>query len=278
MKRSPLLTTLLHVPLLIGAIVCALPMVWLVCASLKTGPDLFRYNFLPWDHLSHLTLDNFAKLFARDGFSHWLVNSIFLASTQTTIVVALSSLGGFALAKYQFRGQKSLTVIMLLTLLLPAQVLMPGVYELVHKLGWINSYAAILVPGAVSVFGMFLFRQAMKTVPDELLHAGRIDGCSELRLWWDICLPIIRPMIGAFTLMTFIGTWNGYLWPQIVLQDEAKYTLPMGLANMMSLPEFQTDYGILMAGTLLSILPVVILFFILQKDFIAGLSSGAVKG
>jgi len=277
-KRSPLLTFLIHVPLMLGAIVCTLPMLWLICATLKSGQDLFRYDFLPWDHLNHLTFDNFRKLFAREGFGQWLINSVFLACTQTTLVVALSSLGGFALAKYQFRGRKMLTVVMLLTLLLPSQVLMPGVYELVHKLGWINSYAAILVPGAVSVFGMFLFRQAMKTVPDELLHAGRIDGCSEIRLWWDICLPIVRPMIGAFTLMTFIGSWNGYLWPQIVLQDEAKYTLPIGLANMMSLPEYQTEYGVLMAGTLLSILPVIVLFFVLQKDFIAGLSSGAVKG
>ncbi len=277
-SSSFLVTALLHIPLILGAIVCTVPMVWLICATLKTGDDLFKYDFLPWDHLGRLTLDNFRKLLARDGFSRWLTNSIFLACTQTVLVVTLSSLGGFALAKYRFRGQKPLMAVMLLTLLLPGQVLLAGSYELMHHLGWINSYAAILVPGAVSVFGMFLFRQAMSQVPDELLHAGRIDGCSELRLWWDVALPIVRPMVGAFTLMTFIGTWNSYLWPQIVLQDEAKYTLPMGLANMMSLPEFQADYGVLMAGTLLSILPVGILFFVLQKDFIAGLSTGAVKG
>ena len=278
MRRNPLVTAALHLPLLLGALVCTLPLVWLICATLKTGQDLFRYDFLPWNHLDHLTFDNFRRLLARDGFSRWLANSIFLACTQTCVVVTLSSLGGFALSKYEFAGKKVLMLVMLLTMLLPAQVLMAGSYELMHHLGWINSYAAILVPGCVSVFGMFLFRQAMGQVPDELLHAARIDGCSELRLWWEIALPIIRPMIGAFTLMTFIGSWNAYLWPQIVLQDEAKYTLPMGLANMMSLPEFQTDYGILMAGTLLSILPVVILFFVLQKDFIAGLASGAVKG
>jgi ABC-type glycerol-3-phosphate transport system permease component len=125
---------------------------------------------------------------------------------------------------------------------------------------------------------MFLFRQAMMSVPDELLHAGRVDGCSELRLWWEIALPIVRPMIGAFTLLAFLGNWNAYLWPQIILQEEGKYTLPIGLANMVGLPQFETQYGVLMAGTLLSILPVVILFFILQKDFISGLASGAIKG
>jgi ABC-type glycerol-3-phosphate transport system permease component len=134
------------------------------------------------------------------------------------------------------------------------------------------------VPGAVSVIGMFLFRQAMLAVPDELLHAARVDGCSEIRLWWEIALPIVRPMVGAFTLLAFLGAWNSFLWPQIVLMDEQKYTLPIGLSNMIGLPAFETNYGVLMAGTLLSILPVVVLFFVLQKDFISGLASGAVKG
>jgi ABC-type glycerol-3-phosphate transport system permease component len=197
---------------------------------------------------------------------------------QTVIIVALSSLGGFALSKYQFAGKRPLMLLMLLTMMLPSQVLLPSSYELMHHLGWLNTYAAIVVPGSVSVFGMFLFRQAMHGVPDELLQSGRIDGCSELRIWWDVCLPVVRPMTGAFTLMSFIGCWNSFLWPQIVLQDESKYTLPIGLANMMSLPEYQTEYGVLMCGTLLSILPVVLLFFALQKDFVAGLASGAVKG
>jgi ABC-type glycerol-3-phosphate transport system permease component len=252
------------------------PFAWLTCATLKSPADQYAHLFLP--SFDHLTLDNFRQLFTDQPFGRWLLNSIFLAATQTVSVVTLSSLGGFALAKYRFRGQKLLMTLMLLTLLLPGQVLLASSYELLHHFHWTNTYLAILVPGAVSVFGMFLFRQSMAHVPDELLQAGRIDGCSELRLWWEIALPVVRPMVGAFTLMTFLGCWNSYLWPSIVLQDEAKYTLPMGLANMMSLPEYQSDYGILMAGTLLSILPVVVLFFALQKDFIAGLASGAVKG
>jgi ABC-type glycerol-3-phosphate transport system permease component len=169
-------------------------------------------------------------------------------------------------------------IVMLATMLLPAQVLLPSSYELIYHFGWLNSYLAILVPGAVSVFGMFLFMQAMRGVPDELLQAGRVDGCSEFRLWWEIALPVVRPMIGAYTLMCFLSSWNSFLWPQIILQDERKYNLPIGLANMMGMPEYQTAFGTLMAGTLLSILPVMVLFFVLQKDFIAGLTSGAIKG
>ncbi len=169
-------------------------------------------------------------------------------------------------------------LIMLSTMLLPSQVLLPGSYELMYHLGWLDNYAAILVPGAVSVFGMLLFMQAMRGVPDELLQAGRVDGCSEFRLWWEVALPIVRPMTGAFTLLAFMAAWNSFLWPAIVLQTQTKYTLPIGLTNMIGLPEYQTPYGVLMAGTLLSILPVVILFFALQRDFISGLSTGAVKG
>ena len=211
-------------------------------------------------------------------FARWMMNSIFVTSAHTAIVVTLSSLGGFALAKYRFAGKKPLMLMMVATMMIPSQVLLTSSWELMYHFGWLSSYAAIIVPGAVSVFGIFLFRQAMAAVPDELLQAGRMDGCSELRLWWEVALPIVRPMIGAFTLLSFMGTWNSFLWPQIVLQNPSSYTLPIGLSNMVGLQGYETSQGMLMAGTLLSILPVAILFFILQRDFIAGLASGAVKG
>ena len=271
-------TVLLHV-LLYGLAICSLlPFFWMVCAAFKTQEDLFQYPFLRWGHLHDLTTSNFRALFATEPFGRWMINSIFVTSVYTALVVTLSSLGGFALAKYQFAGKRLLMFVMLMTMLLPVQVLLPASYKLIFRLGWMNSYLAIIVPGAVSVFGMFLFMQAMKSVPDELLQAGRVDGCSELRLWWEVALPIVRPMIGAYTLLSFLAAWNSYLWPNIVLQDKSKYTLPIGLAGMMGLPEFEAHYGILMAATFLGILPVVLLFFLLQKDFIAGLATGAVKG
>ena len=277
-RTNPFARVLLMIPIGIAALLALTPFFWLTAATVKRGNDLFNYAFLPWRALSTLTLDNFRSLFRDQPFAQWMTNSLFLASAQTTCVVSLSSLGGFALAKYQFAGKRVLMLLMLLTMLLPSQVLMPSSYELMWHFGWVDSYKAILVPGAVSVFGMFLFRQAMGQVPDELLHAGRVDGCSELRLWWEVALPIVRPMVGAFTLMTFIGSWNSFLWPQVVLQDEMKYNLPIGLANMVSQPDVSQNYSVLMCGTFLSIVPVMLLFTILQKDFIAGLASGAVKG
>jgi ABC-type glycerol-3-phosphate transport system permease component len=274
----PALLLGIHVLLIGLALLSFTPFAWLICASFKRESDVFTYAFLPWDNLSRITLENFNLLFATLPFQRWLINSLFLASIQTTLAVTLSSLAGFALAKYRFAGRRFLQIVMFGTMLLPYQVLLPSSYELMYHLGWIDSFAAIILPGAINVFGIFLFRQAMQTVPDELLHAGRVDGCSELRLWWEIALPIVRPMIGAFTLLSFLGHWNSFLWPQIVLQDESKYTLTIGLTNLIGTQEFETHYGMIMAGTLLSVVPVVVLFFALQKDFIAGLTSGAVKG
>lgn len=271
-------------PYLLQLLVCAcallwlLPFVWMVCASFKSPADFFSSTFLPWHDLGRVTLDNYRALFASFPFFGWLLNSLFLASAQTVIVVLLSSLGGFALAHYRFRGRTTMVAVLLLMLLVPGQVLLPSTYELVNALGWIDSYTAILVPGAISVFGILLFRAAMSAVPPELLHAARIDGAGELRLWWDIALPSVRPTVGAFTLMSFTGTWNSFLWPQIVLQDEDKYHLPIGLTSLVGLPEHDVPYGLLMAGTLLSILPVMALFVLLHREFNAGVVSGAVKG
>jgi multiple sugar transport system permease protein len=269
---------LFHLALVSLATIFLFPFAWLLCAAFKTGPDLFNSTLLPWSHLDHLTLNNFKELLQREPFVRWLLNSIFLSSTYTVLVVTLSSLAGFALAKYQFPAKRPITALILATMLLPSQVLLPGSYDLMLKLHWIDSFLAILIPGSVSALGIFLFRQSMQTVPDELLQAARIDGCSELSLWWNIALPVVRPMIAAYTLLSFLSAWNSFLWPQIVLQSESKYTLPIALNNMLGLPEYQQQFGLLMAATLISILPVIILFFTLQKDFISGLATGAVKG
>lgn len=270
-------TLTVHLLLFASALLALGPFLWMICAAFKRPEDVFGSMFLPASGTS-LSLRNFKILFASVPFARWMLNSLFVASAQTSLVVTFSSLGGFSLAKYQFWGKHLLMGLMLMMLILPPLALLPGAYVLMYELGWVNSYASIIIPGSVSVLGIFLFRQAMLGVPDELLHAARVDGCSELRIWWEIAVPIVRPMIGAYTLLSFLGAWNSYLWPQIMLQDQTRFTLPIGLAGMLSLPEYQTQYGVLMAGTLLSILPVMLLFFVLQKDFVSGLASGAIKG
>ena len=254
-----------HGVLLLVAAIMLLPLAWMLWAAV-TRPGI-----------SGLTADNFATLFDHHPFGQWLVNSLFVSCAQTAFVVITSSLGGFALAKYQFAGRRVVMAMMLCTLFLPFQVLLPSAYDLMLRLGWIDSFAAVVVPGAVSAFGTFLFMQASVAVPDELIAAARIDGCSELRIWWEVALPILRPMTGAYTLLAFVTSWNSYLWPATVLLNESRYTLAVGLANLIGLPEYESQFGVLMAATLLGLLPVVVLFFWLQKEFVDSLVSGAVK-
>ena len=265
---------LVTLALAVAAVVTLTPIVWLVAATLKGTDDMFHYTFFPPP--ARLTGVNFHDLFAKTGFARAMVNSVFVTGATVIIQLFFSSLAGFALAKYDFKGKNAVMTLMLATLLLPAQLTMAPLYDLLYRMGMVDRYTGLLVPGAVSVFGIFLFRQSILRVPDELLQAARIDGCSEFRIYWDIVMPVSRPMIGAFCLISFMGAWNNFLWPQIVLHHEGRFTLPIALNQLVGI--YATDYGMLMAGTLLAVLPVVVLFLLLQKEFVAGLTAGAVKG
>ena len=258
--------------LIIFTLIAVVPVIWLVAAALKSKGDIFKYLFFA----PRLTMENFHDLFLKSNFFRYMLNSVFITCLSVVVQLFFSSLGGFALAKYEFKGKKIIMIIMLATMMIPFQVTLAPLYELTYRLHLVDSYAGLIVPSAVSVFGIFLFRQSILQVSDELIHAARIDGCSEFRIFWDIVMPITRPMTGAFCLIAFMGAWNNFLWPQIILHSYERFTLPIGLAQLVGL--YQQQYGMLMAGTLLSILPVVVLFMLLQKEFVAGLTAGAVKG
>jgi len=246
--------------------------------KLRTGDVLHIGSCtLRYEEAHTPTTRNFSDLFVYFNFGRYLLNSFFLTSAGTSLSLILASLGGFALAKYNFRGKQALLVLMLATMMIPGSVLLAPSYELICKMGLMNSYLGILLPGAVGAFGMLLFRQAMLGIPDDLLEAARIDGCSEVRIYWNIVMPVVRPMSGAFCLMSFMGGWNSFLWPMIVLQSDHLFTVPIALSQTIGL-QGDNLYGLLMAGTFLGVLPPAVLFFMLQKEFIAGLTAGAVKG
>jgi multiple sugar transport system permease protein len=267
----------IYLMLVLAAAGALVPFLWLLAATVKGNDDLFSYTFFPpvsgW---SRLTLDNFRDLFTKVPFARYLLNSVFISCTIVVVQLFLSSLAGFALAKYDFKAKKLVYGIMVSTMMIPGQVTIAPSYELLYRLGLVDSYAGLIIPGAVSVFGIFLFERALRQVPDELIQAARIDGCTEFRIYWDVVMPISRPMIGAFCLISFMGAWNSFLWPQIMLHTNTRFTLPIGLTQMVGI--YSQQYGMLMAGTFLSVLPVIVLFFLLQKEFVAGLTSGAVKG
>ncbi len=262
-----------------------IPFAWLVCAAFKDPNVLNDYTFLPPpSKISSQTVnvENFRTLFTDTetvqgpvSFWRYVENSIFLAAGGTFISMVFSSLGGYALAKFKFRGHKPILTFMLASLAIPSVVLLAPNFEVIWRLGWMDSYKSLLVPGAVSVFGIFLFRQAILAVPDDLIEAGRIDGCSEFRIYLTLVMPLVRPMTGAYCLISFLGSWNSFITPNIFLQTQHKLTLPVVLNQYITV--FRQEYGVFLAGTLLAIIPPAILFLLLQREFIKGLTSGAVK-
>ena len=245
----------------------------------ETGNQLFLqltihqppYLSIVWDKFT----SNYRNLWKTVPYNRYFINSVFIATASTLLTLFFCSLGGYAFAKYQFRGQKIMFGILLASMMVPFQVLLVPLFGLMYDIGWLNSYKAIIIPFSVGAFGVFLMRQFIVTIPSELIDAARIDGCSEFGIYYRIVLPIIKPALGALTIYSFLGSWNGYLWPLIILRDEAKYTLPIGLANLVGI--YRQDYGMLMAGTLLSLMPIVILFLAMQREFVQGITLGSVK-
>lgn len=271
--------------LIFFAIITLVPFAYLICGAMKSKDVFFDGQFLPGGdgflgvNWGGLTFENFRNLFVNPNFSfaRSIVNSLFYASVSSVLATLFSAMGGYALAKFRFRWNGLLTGLVLAALIIPGPLLLAPLYQLLFRMGILNSYAGLILPAIAPAFGVFLFRQAMlKSVPLELMEAARIDGCGEIRIFFSVVLPLVRPMVGAFLLITFLGAWNNFIWPQIVLQTPELFPLAVSIAQLKGI--YSTDYGLLMAGTLVSILPVMALFLMLQREFISGLTSGAVKG
>jgi multiple sugar transport system permease protein len=258
------------------------PFVWLACGAFKRNEDFFEGTFLPrgegflgvaW---SRLTLDNFRALFESTSVARALINSIFLSSITALLATLVCAMAGYALAKYEIRGRGMIVAAVLSAVIVPPTLLLAPGYQLLFHFGMLDSFAGLIVPAVAPAFGVYLFRQAsISSVPDELLEAARIDGCGEIRMFAGIGLPLLRPMISAFLLITFLGVWNNFINPQIVLQSESSFPLAVSVAQLKGV--YYQDYGLQIAGTFLSVVPIVGLFLLLQRDFVSGLTSGAVK-
>ena len=274
---------LLHLVLLIAAVITLAPFSYLVCASLKSSADAFSSTFLPrgdgwfgigWDRL---TLANYRRLLTTLQFGTHIVNSTFLASTTSVLATLSCAMGGYSLAKFRFAGRELITNFVLAALVLPGILLLAPTYQLLYHLSLLDRFGGLILPALAPAFGVYLFRQAILTsVPDEILESSRLDGCGEWRTFFTMVLPLVRPMVGAFMMITFLGTWNNFISPQIVLQSPEKFPLSVAVAQLRGV--YSQDYGMLMAGTLTSVAPVMILFLLLQRDFVSGLTTGAVKG
>ena len=273
-RRELVVTIVLHIVLVIGAIIALAPMAWMLSASVMPTGEATAYppRFFP----SRVTFSHYGQLFTRLDLGRYLLNSAFLAVTVTAISLVINSLAGYAFAKLRFRGRDRTFRLLSLGLVLPVQVAMLPLFLLMKQMHLVNTYWGVIIPGMASIFGIFLIRQYALSIPDDMHDAARIDGASELRIYWKVVVPGILPILATLAIWTFLATWNDFMWPLIVLSDASHYTLPVALANLSG--EHVQDMELMMAGSVLTVLPVLAVFLFLQRYYIQGIMAGSVKG
>ncbi|MCD2443377.1 carbohydrate ABC transporter permease [Agromyces sp. SYSU K20354] len=272
-RRSRLASAVLTLVIFVGFILMAAPFYWLVVGSTLTSSEVFSNppHLLPGDQL----VANWVNLFGERGYLRPVLNSIAISIVYVIVGMVICLCGGYAFAKFQFRGKAFLFGFVIATLAIPSQVTLVPLFQTMVALGWLNSYQALILPGLAFPFGLFLMRQAMQSVPDELIQAARIDGAGEFRILFQIVSPALRPALAALGIFLFLAIWNDFIWPLVVLRSEDAYTIPVALASFSD--GNTTDYGQLILATTISVIPVALLFIFMQRYFVSGLLGGAVK-
>ncbi|MNH89395.1 L-arabinose transport system permease protein AraQ [compost metagenome] len=263
------------------AIICIIPILWMVAGSLRPYDELFQYSSsLNWHLLVPVkfTWENYKNVIFNDTnpFLPYIWNTVLVAGSVTGIVLVVSSLAAFAFAKLRFRGKSIVFGLFMSAMIIPGEVTLVPNYLLMNSFGWVNSYASLIVPSALSVFGIFLLRQFFADIPNEIMEAARIDGASIMRVFLRIIVPAAVPALITLGLMTFLGNWDSYLWPLIVINDDKKQMIQVAIASFSSLAG--TDWSKILAASTISTAPILILFLFLQRYYIQGITMSGVKG
>lgn len=253
-------------------VIMVFPLYAMVRMAFSTRSELFAGDILIPDSW---TLANFQNLFEKYPMGTWVMNSVAVSLVTVVLSVTINLLAGYAFAKIPFRGRSILFILVLSTLMIPAQAIMIPQFRIVSELGIYGTFWGVILPSAATALGIFLARQFFLSIPDELLEAARLDGAGQLRIFFSIVLPLARPLIAVIVLLAFMNTWNDFLWPLIVLKDPELYTLPVSLRFLQG--EFSNDYGGLMAAGLISCVPLVVLFLLLQKWFVQGIARTGIR-
>ncbi len=275
-KINPVLDKVFwYIVLLIIACGMILPFIWIFLTSFK-GPTDAIFSVPPQLFPHAPTLANYTNVLNELPIGKFFLNSIFVAVCTTVFNVLITALAAYPLAKMKFRGREVIFYLLLATLVVPVQLTyIPSFILAVKFFHYYNTLRALILPSLSSAFNIFLLRQAFKSVPNDLIDAARIDGASELRTWWSILLPVIRPSLATVAIFTFVNSWNDFLWPSLMLHTRELMTLPVGLAALQGM--FSSDFRSIAAGVTMTVIPILIFFIILQKQFVRGLT-GAVKG
>jgi ABC-type glycerol-3-phosphate transport system permease component len=265
---------LMYGALIVFAVMMIFPMLWMASSAFKPMQEIFSHpvTLLP----KAPTLENYFGLFESMPFAINLFNSSYVAVVSTAASLFFCALGGFGFAKYNFRYKNVLFLFLLGSMMIPQEVLMIPLYIVFQKLHWIDTHWGLIVPGMANAFGIFFMRQFIESLPDELMEAARIDGLGEFQIFSKIVLPIIRPAFASLGIIFFMNSWNNFLWPLILLKSETMYTLTVAIYAITG--GIREPFHIIMAGSFVSVLPLLIIFLLFQRQFIAGITSGAVKG
>lgn len=265
--------TITYTILIIALIMSLFPFyLMIVSSTLKTGDIL---SIPPKLTVGKNLINNFNNLKEKMNIGKVVFNSLFVSIAYTALTLILNSMAGYALAKFDFKGKKAIFSIIMGTLMIPSQVLYIPQFTMMTKIGWQNSYKAIIIPALANAFGIFLMRQNIMSFPTSLIEAARIDGCNEFSIFFKIVLPNINPALGALGIYNFMGQWGNFMWPLIILSTKNMYTLPVALASLDGL--MYKDYGMMMLGATISTIPILVMFLIFQKQFVSGILGGAVK-
>lgn len=266
----------IHLLLMAWCLLSVFPLAWMVGTSLKPGAEGIGglASMIPREP----TLINFEKVAGLLPLARNTLNSFIVAAAGTAITVLLCSLAGFAFAKYRFPGRDGLFLFLLATMMIPPEVGIVPTFLIMRQLGWINTYWALIIPRAATAIGIFYMRQYISSFPYEVMEQGRLDGCGEFRIWWQLVLPVVSPALAAWGTIAFIARWNDFMWPLLLMRSKDMYTLMVSISVLPVSEGLSTPWPVIMAGTTIAVLPLLCLYFILQRFQVSGLSLGAVKG
>lgn len=276
-KKNMVVKVLLLIFFTILFVVIILPFYAVAISSFKPGEDLIRYGLNLKFDLGVMSFDNFRFLFTGEhDYFIWFKNSMLLTIVQVSLTLFISAFVSYGFAAYDFKGKNILFICVLLIMMVPFEILLLPLYSLINDLGMMNSYSAIIVPGIANAGTIFFFRQYLRSIPKELIQSGRVDGANEYKIFFRLILPIMKPSFAAMAILNGMNSWNNLLWPFMVLGDQNKFTLPIGLKTLLT--PYGNNYDLLIVGSFFSILPIFILFVAFQKYFIDGMTAGAIKG
>ncbi|AFK85521.1 MULTISPECIES: carbohydrate ABC transporter permease [Thermoanaerobacterium] len=259
--------------LIVLALIFLIPIIWVVISSFKNNTDLYKWP--PDIFPKTITFNSYTVAFEKGNFGLFFFNSTTVSILSTIITIIINTMAGYAFAKYKFKGDNVIFLIFISTLIIPLEVIMIPIFSVIRKLGLYNNLLGIIIPPAATPTGVFLVRQYLLNVPDELIEAARIDGANEWSIFWKLIFPISMPVVSVLAIFSFMWRWNDFLWPLIVISDPSKYTIQLAISNFIG--EFNIDWNSLLAMSVITMIPVLIIFIIFQKQFVSGMVTSGLK-